>query len=144
MFSALLWTLITALFFATISATISFLARDRMSSFNFFTIVNLAASLIAWIVLPDWSMASQVDWGMLFAFTLITGGVNTASQAMLVLTLKLGHNGLTVAIRNLAAVISIRSLVTLFQGSCEFRRGGDDYCFTCVDRCFQQKEQRQP
>ena len=107
MFSALLWTLITALFFATISATISFLARDRMSSFNFFTIVNLAASLIAWIVLPDWSMASQVDWGMLFAFTLITGGVNTASQAMLVLTLKLGHNGLTVAIRNLAAVISM-------------------------------------
>ena len=107
MFYALIWTLVTALFFATISATVSFLARDRMSSFHFFTIANLTASMVAWIVLPDWSMAGEVHWGMLFAFTLATGIVNTASQAMLVLTLKLGHNGLTIAIRNLAAVISM-------------------------------------
>ena len=107
MFSALMWTLVTALFFATISATVSFLARDKMSSFHFFTIGNLTASAVAWIVLPDWSMAGEVNWGMLCAFTLVTGIVNTASQAMLVLTLKLGHNGLTIAIRNLAAVISM-------------------------------------
>ena len=107
MFSALTWTLVTALFFATISATVSFLARDRMSSFHFFTIGNLTASAVAWIVLPKWSMASEVNWGMLAAFTLVTGIVNAASQAMLVLTLKLGHNGLTIAIRNLAAVISM-------------------------------------
>ena len=107
MLTALVWTFVTALFFATISATLSFLARDKMSSFHFFTIVNLAASAIAWIVLPNWSMAGEVNWLMLFLFILATGIVNTASQAMLVLTLKLGHNGLTIAIRNLAAVISM-------------------------------------
>ncbi|MBE6392341.1 MAG: hypothetical protein E7042_09135 [Lentisphaerae bacterium] len=107
MLTALIWTFVTAIFFATISATVSFLARDKMSSFHFFTIGNLAASAIAWIVLPDWSMAGEVNWGMLFLFALATGIVNTASQAMLVLTLKLGHNGLTIAIRNLAAVISM-------------------------------------
>ena len=107
MLTALIWTFVTALFFATISATLSFLARDKMSSFHFFTIVNLAASAIAWIVLPNWSMAGEVNWLMLFLFILATGIVNTASQAMLVLTLKLGHNGLTIAIRNLAAVISM-------------------------------------
>ena len=107
MFSALIWTFVTALFFATISATVSFLARDKMSSFHFFTIANLLASAVAWIVLPAWKMAPEVNWGMLFVFTLITGIINTASQAMLVLTLKLGHNGLTIAIRNLAAVISM-------------------------------------
>ncbi|MBO5822603.1 MAG: EamA family transporter, partial [Lentisphaeria bacterium] len=107
MLTALIWTLVTALFFATISATVSFLARDKMSSFQFFTVSNLLAAAVAWVVLPNWSMAGEVNWGMLFAFTLVTGVVNTASQAMLVLTLKLGHNGLTIAIRNLAAVISM-------------------------------------
>ena len=107
MLIALIWTLVTALFFATISATVSFLARDKMSSFQFFTVGNFLAAAVAWVVLPNWSMAGEVNWGMLSAFTLVTGIVNTASQAMLVLTLKLGHNGLTIAIRNLAAVISM-------------------------------------
>lgn len=107
MLTALIWTFVTALFFATISATVSFLARDKMSGFHFFTIGNLSASAIAWIILPNWSMAGEIHWGMLFLFTLVTGIVNTASQAMLVLTLKLGHNGLTIAIRNLAAVLSM-------------------------------------
>ena len=84
MLTALIWTLVTALFFATISATVSFLARDKMSSFQFFTVSNLLAAAVAWVVLPDWSMAGEVNWGMLFAFTLVTGVVNTASQAMLV------------------------------------------------------------
>ena len=107
MLTALIWTFVTALFFATISVTVSFLARDKMSSFHFFTVGNLAASAIAWIVLPNWGMANGVSWGVLFLFTIVTGIVNTASQAVLVLTLKLGHNGLTIAIRNLAAVLSM-------------------------------------
>lgn len=107
MITALAYTFLTALFFAIISATVSFLARDRMSSFQFFAVSNLLASAIAWCVLPSWSMASEVNWAALGLFVLITGVVNTASQAMLVLSLKLGHNGLSVAIRNLAAVISM-------------------------------------
>lgn len=107
MITALAYTFLTAFFFATISATISFLARDRMSSFQFFTVSNLLASAIAWCVLPSWDMAGSVNWGALALFVLLTGVVNTASQAMLVLSLKLGHNGLSVAIRNLAAVLSM-------------------------------------
>jgi len=107
MFTALLWTFLTALFFATISATVSFLARDKISKFQFFAFSNLAASAIAWIVLPSWGMAAQVNWRMLMLFTMVTGIVNAASQARLVLALKHGHNGLSVAIRNMSAVMSM-------------------------------------
>ena len=107
MLTALSFTFLTAFFFATISATVSFLARDRMSSFQFFTVGNLLASAMAWCVLPSWSMAGEVNWLALGLFVLCTGIVNTASQTMLVLSLKLGHNGLSVAIRNMAAVMSM-------------------------------------
>lgn len=107
MLIALTFTLLTGFSFASISVIVSRLAKDKISFFQFFTISNLIASAAAWVLLADWHHLPGVEWGKVLLITGAVGLVNTASQAALVCSLKWGHNGLSVAIRNAAAMISM-------------------------------------
>ena len=107
MLTALTFTILTGFSFASISMIVSRIARDRISFFQFFTVSNLATSAAAWLLLPDWTLISGVDWTKLLLLSGSIGVVNTASQAAFVSSLKWGHNGLSVAIRNTASMISM-------------------------------------
>ena len=107
MLTALTFTILTGFSFASISMIVSRIARDRISFFQFFTVSNLTTSAAAWLLLPDWTLISGVDWTKLLLLTGSIGVVNTASQAAFVSSLKWGHNGLSVAIRNTASMISM-------------------------------------
>jgi uncharacterized membrane protein len=64
-------------------------------------------------------MASKLSLGDFYAavpYFLIPGIINVASQAVMVRTLKLGHNGLSVAIRNCAGLVPF-SVGVFFLGS---------------------------
>lgn len=105
--TALLFTILTGFSFASISMIVSRIAKDKISFFQFFTLSNLAASAAGWILMPNWELLSEVAWGKLLLITCAVGFVNTASQAAFVCSLKWGHNGLSVAIRNTASMISM-------------------------------------
>ena len=105
--TALLFTVLTGFSFSSISIIVSRIAKDRISFFQFFTLSNLVASAAAWILLPDWSLAPEIEWRNVLLITALVGFVNTASQAALVCSMKWGHNGLSVAIRNTAAMITM-------------------------------------
>ena len=107
MLTALTFTVLTGFSFASISMIVSRIARERISFFQFFTLGNLITSAAAWVLLPDWTLISGVDWTKLLLLTGSAGFVNTASQAAFVCSLKWGHNGLSVAIRNTASMISM-------------------------------------
>ena len=114
--TALLFTVLTGFSFASISIIVSRIAKDRISFFQFFTLSNLAASALAWILMPDWSLLESVSWDKILLLTGAVGIINTASQAAFVCSLKWGHNGLSVAIRNTAAMISmIFGLIVLHE-----------------------------
>ena len=104
---ALFFTAMTGLCFASVSMIVSGIARERISFFQYFTMSNFVAATIAWITFVNWRTACAIDWRGLLLITGAVGLVNTASQAALVCTLKWGHNGLSVAIRNSASVISM-------------------------------------
>ena len=86
----------------------SMVARYRISVFLFYWIGNGIAAVIAWLAFPEWN-ALKTAYGTalvtLSGLIFLAGFVNVASQAMMVLTLKLGHNGISIAARNCAAVI---------------------------------------
>ena len=105
--TALLFTVLTGLSFASISIIVGRLAKDRISFFQFFTLSNLIASAAAWALMPTWSLVPGIEWGKVLLITGSIGLVNTASQAALVCSMKWGHNGLSVAIRNTASMISM-------------------------------------
>ena len=107
MITALLYTILTGFAFASISMIVSRIAKDRISFFQFFTLSNLISSAAAWLLLPDWDLVSGVDWRNVLLITASVGFVNTASQLAFVCSLKWGHNGLSVAIRNAASMISM-------------------------------------
>lgn len=107
MLTALTFTVLTGFSFASISMIVSRIAGERISFFQFFTLSNLTASAAAWFLLADWSLFPEIDWGRALLLTGAVGFVNTASQAAFVCSLKWGHNGLSVAIRNTASMISM-------------------------------------
>ena len=107
MFIALAFTFATGCSFAVISMIISSLAREKISFFQFYAASNLLAGIASWIFLPDWSKVPEISWGGVLSLTLGAGLINTASQAGMVLSLRYGHNGISVAIRNSAALISM-------------------------------------
>lgn len=104
---AMFFTAMTGLCFAAISMIVSRIAREKLSFFQFFTLSNLAASFCGWIFLVKWHCLPGITWLPVLLLTGAVGLVNTASQAAFVCSLKWGHNGLSVAIRNSAAVISM-------------------------------------
>ena len=106
-FTALLLTLLTGFAFASISMIVSRIAKDKISFFQFFTLSNLLASVMAWAILPDWDLVSGVSWWKILLLTGSVGVVNTTSQAAYVCSFKWGHNGLSAAIRNTASMISM-------------------------------------
>ena len=107
MFIALAFTFATGCSFALISMIISSLAREKISFFQFYAVSNLLAGITSWILLPNWSKVPEVSWSGVLLLTLCAGVINTVSQAGMVLSLRYGHNGISVAIRNSAALISM-------------------------------------
>lgn len=108
MAAGILFAVLTGLTWALISMTMSVVARHKISVFLFYWIGNTAAALIAWIFVPDWRSLRSLSFSALFPLLLLltlAGFVNVASQAFMVLTLKLGHNGISIAVRNCAALI---------------------------------------
>ncbi len=105
--TALLFTLLTGFSFASISMIVSRVAKDRISFFQFFTLSNLLASVMAWIILPNWELVPGVNWWKVLLLTGSVGVVNTSSQAAFVCSFKFGHNGLSAAIRNTASMLSM-------------------------------------
>lgn len=105
--TALLLTILTGFSFASISMIVSRMSRDRISFFRFYAVSNLLAAAAAWVLMPDWKLVSGAAWGPVLLLTGAVGFVNTASQAAFVCSLKWGHNGLSAAIRNAAAMISL-------------------------------------
>lgn len=108
MFFGVICAILTGLTWAGISIMMSTVARSRISIFLFYWFGNTVAAIMAWIFMPDWSAFGGISAKSLFALIILlsfSGFVNVASQAMMVLTLKLGHNGLSIVIRNCAAVI---------------------------------------
>ena len=108
MAAGILFAVLTGLTWALISMTMSVVARHKISVFLFYWIGNTAAALIAWIFVPDWRSLRPLSFSALFPLLLLltlAGFVNVASQAFMVLTLKLGHNGISIAVRNCAALI---------------------------------------
>lgn len=104
---ALFFTAVTGLCFALISMIVSRIAREKISFFQFFTLSNLAASLCGWVLLVNWRYIPDINWLPVLLITGSVGLVNTASQAAFVCSLKWGHNGISVAVRNSASVISM-------------------------------------
>ena len=107
MLTALILTILTGFSFASISMIVSRIAKDDISFFQFYAASNLLASAAAWLLLPDWELVSSVAWQKLLLLTASIGFVNVASQAAFVCSLKWGHNGLSLAIRNTASMISM-------------------------------------
>ena len=107
MLTALTLTVLTGFSFASISMIVSRIAKDDISFFQFYAASNLLASAAAWLLLPDWELVSSVAWQKLLFLTASIGFVNVASQAAFVCSLKWGHNGLSLAIRNTASMISM-------------------------------------
>lgn len=106
-FAALLFTVLTGFSIASISIIVSRIAKDRISFFQFFTMSNLIASVAAWFLFPNWTFVPEVVWGKVLIITGSVGIVNTTLQAAVVCSLKWGHNGLSVAIRNASSMISM-------------------------------------
>ena len=104
---ALFFTVLTGFSVASISIIVSQVAKDKISFFQFFAISNLLASVTAWLLFPNWALVSDVDWGKVLLITGSVGIVNTTLQAATVCSLKWGHNGLSVAIRNTSSMISM-------------------------------------
>ena len=117
MTTALFFTGLTGMAFALISIIVSRIAKDRISFFQFFAVSNLTAAVAVWLLLSDWHLFfSGEAWGKTLLLTGMAGLVNTASQAAFADSLKWGHNGLSVAIRNSAAMISMLfSLIFLHE-----------------------------
>jgi drug/metabolite transporter (DMT)-like permease len=104
---ALFFTVLTGFSVASISIIVSQVAKDKISFFQFFAISNLLASVTAWLLFPNWALVSEVAWGKVLLITGSVGIVNTTLQAATVCSLKWGHNGLSVAIRNTSSMISM-------------------------------------
>lgn len=111
-------TILTGLTWAGISIMMSTVARYRISVFLFYWIGNAVAAVIAWLSFPEWNTLKTVSGDsltILFLLLFFSGFVNVASQAMMVLTLKLGHNGISIAVRNCAAAIPFLAGVFLWH-----------------------------
>ncbi len=108
MFHGLIWIIATGVSWASISAVMSNVARYRVPTFLFYSIGAVLTAVMAWVFLVDWRAAVNMPLGDFLiaapAF-LIPGLINVVSQAVMVRTLKLGHNGLSVAIRNCAGTV---------------------------------------
>ncbi|MBE6358125.1 MAG: hypothetical protein E7057_02625 [Lentisphaerae bacterium] len=105
--TAVLFTLLSGCAMASVYMIVSRIAREQISFFQFYTVSNLIAGSAAWMIFPEWSIVPDINW---LPVLLMTGGialVNVMSQGALVCAFKWGHNGLTVAIRNSASMLSM-------------------------------------
>ncbi len=114
----MIFAILTGLSWAGISIMMSTVARNRISVFLFYWIGNTISAVAAWLFMPDWSAFDKVSGKSLTTLILLlffAGFVNVASQAVMVLTLKLGHNGISIVVRNCAAVIPFLTGVLLWN-----------------------------
>ena len=119
MIFGILFAILIGLSWAGISMMMSAVAHSGGSVFLFYLIGNAVAAVIAWLLIPDWNRMAEMSGMTLLSLIVpvaIAGLVNVASQAMMVWTLKLGHNGISIAVRNCAAVIPF-SIGFLFWGN---------------------------
>lgn len=108
MFAGLLWVIATGLTWASISAVMSNVARCRVPTFLFYSIGATLTAILGWILLVDWQAAARLPLRELLIAAplfMLPGLVNVASQTVMVQSLKLGHNGLSIAIRNCAGIV---------------------------------------
>ena len=108
MFTGLLLVIATGITWATISAVMSNVARYRVPTFLFYSIGASLTAICGWIFLVDWQAAVQLPLRELLIAAplfMLPGLVNVASQTVMVQSLKLGHNGLSIAIRNCAGIV---------------------------------------
>ncbi len=109
---------LTGLTWAIISMMMSFVAKYKVSVFKFYLIGNAVAMPVAWLLFPSWDKVAPSVMPYLLPFALIlilSGLVNVASQAIMVLTMKLGHNGISIAIRNCAGAIPFLTGVLIWH-----------------------------
>lgn len=108
MWLGLFLALCTGLSWASISAIMSNVARCRIPTFLFYTAGSAFTAAAAWIFMVKWQQVRNFSAGeiiMAVPFFLLPGIVNVLSQTVMVRSLKLGHNGISIAIRNCAGIV---------------------------------------
>lgn len=105
--TALFLTFSSGCAMASVFMLVSSVARDRVSFFQFYTVSNITAGIAALLLFARWNLVPSIAWGPVLLTTGAIGLVNVMSQGALVCSLKWGHNGLSVAIRNSSAMLTM-------------------------------------
>ncbi len=108
MYLGLFLALCTGLSWASISAIMSNVAKYRIPTFLFYTMGATFTAAVSWIFMVNWQMAVNLSASKILVAVpcfLLPGAVNVLSQTVMVHTLKTGHNGISIAIRNCGGTV---------------------------------------